>query len=542
MKDTPFAITLGAGSSLANKTGTWRVQRPVYVQRQPPCAAACPAGEGVQRWLYHAESGDYERAWREVMTINPFPAVVGRVCYHPCQSACNRARLDETVGINAVERFLGDEALRRGWTVPVTAAPSGKRVLVVGAGPAGLCAAYHLTLLGHSVTVRDAGAQAGGMMRYGIPRYRLPREILDAEIQRIVDMGVVLQTGRTVDDLPGAIADGAFAAAFVAVGAQLGRHTEIPAGDSARVLDAISVLHDVADGQPPQIGRRVVVYGGGNTAMDAARTARRIGAADALVVYRRDRKRMPAHDVDLAQALDEGVTVRWLSTITEVGDGRITVEKMRLDDSGFPRPSGEYDELPADSVLLAVGQQSDLSLLRRLPDVTVTAGEVEVGADLMTGHPGVFAGGDIVHGERTVTNAIGHGARAARQIDGYLRGVPCRPAEPLAPAGYEALNTWYYADAPATVQPRLAAARRISTFDEVVGGLDESTALFEARRCLSCGNCFECDNCYGVCPDNAIRKLGPGKGFVIDYDYCKGCALCVAECPCGAIEMVPEQD
>jgi NADPH-dependent glutamate synthase beta subunit-like oxidoreductase len=538
MNGKPFAITLGVGSSLANKTGSWRVQRPVYVTRQPPCATACPAGEDPQQWLYHAESGDYESAWREIMDVNPFPAVIGRVCYHPCQTACNRVQLDEAVGINGVERFLGDEALRHGWTVPVTAPPSGKRVLVVGAGPAGLAAAYHLARLGHAVTVRHSGSEPGGMMRYGIPSYRLPRDVLDGEIRRILDLGVIYEPGHTVTDLATELAG--FDAAFVAVGAQLGQRIDIPAGDSARVLDAIALLHEVADGQPPELGRRVVVYGGGNTAMDAARTARRIGATDAVVVYRRTRERMPAHEVDLAQAAQEGITVHWLSTITGVGDGRVTLEKMRLDQSGFPQPTGEFEDLPADAVVLAVGQRADLSLLASVPDVELAGGNVTVGPDLMTGHPGVFAGGDIVKAERTVTNAIGQGARAARHIDAYLRGTPAPAPEALAPATFDALNAWYYSDAPATVQPQLDAARRVSTFDEVLGGLDESTALFEARRCLSCGTCFECDNCYGVCPDNAIVKLGPGRGFAIDYDYCKGGGLCVAECPCGAIEMQPE--
>jgi 2-oxoacid:acceptor oxidoreductase delta subunit (pyruvate/2-ketoisovalerate family) len=577
MRDKPFAITLDVGSSLANHTGSWRVQRPVYVSRRPPCATACPALQDPQTWLYLAEEADYERAWRQIMEWNPFPAVIGRVCYHPCQTSCNRAQLDESVGINAVERFLGDEALRRGWTVPVTAPPSGKRVLVVGAGPAGLSAAYHLTRLGHAVTVRDAGTEPGGMMRYGIPSYRLPRDVLDAEIARIVALGVTVELGRTVTDLPAALAEDGFDAAFVAVGAQLGKRTEIPAGDCARVLDAIRVLHDVAEGEPPRLGRQVVVYGGGNTAMDAARTAKRIGATDAVVVYRRTRERMPAHEVDLAQALAEGVTVRWLSTIANFDSGRVLVEKMSLDGTGFPQPTGEFEELPADSVVLAVGQEADLGLLDAVPGVQVSDGVVGVDADLATGHPGVFAGGDIVRAERTVTNAIGQGARAARGIDAYLRGSTGATATgngstgatatgngsagatatgngsagatatgngsapvTAGPATFDLLNTWYYADAPATVQPQLAAARRTSTFDEVVGGLDESTALFEARRCMSCGNCFECDNCYGVCPDNAVIKLGPGLKFAIDYEYCKGCGLCVAECPCGAIEMRPE--
>jgi 2-oxoacid:acceptor oxidoreductase delta subunit (pyruvate/2-ketoisovalerate family) len=534
----PFAITLGVGSSLANHTGSWRMERPVYVHNRPPCAENCPAGQDPRQWLYIAEEGRYEDAWRVVMSVNPFPAIIGRVCYHPCQTACNRAQLDETVGINAVERFLGDEALRRKWTVTVDAPPSGKRVLVVGAGPAGLTAAYHLRLLGHDVTVRDSGERPGGMMRYGIPAYRLPRDILDAEIDRILAMGVTLDAGRPVTDL--AAEAGGFDAVFVAVGQQIGRRTAIPAGDSARILDAIGMLHRLADDDAPELGRRVVVYGGGNTAMDAARAARRMGATDAVVVYRRTRERMPAHETDLAQALDEGVTVRWLSTIAAVDGATVRVEKMRLDETGFPQPTGEFEDLPADAVLLAVGQQADLSLLSDVDGVEVVDGDVRVGPDLSTGHPGIFAGGDIVKAERTVTNAIGQGRRAARAIDAYLRGAPQAPEPAANPATFERLNTWYYSDAPATVQPQLEAARRVSTFDEVIGGLDESTALFEARRCLSCGNCFECDNCYGVCPDNAIRKLG-GPNFEIDLEYCKGCGLCAAECPAGAIEMVPER-
>jgi len=540
-RQIPFAITLEVGSSLANKTGAWRTERPVYVDRMPPCNDACPAGENVQRWLYHAEEAGYEAAWRQIMADNPFPAIMGRVCYHPCQTACDRGQLDEAVGINSVERFLGDEAIRRGWTVEVTAAPTGKRVLVVGAGPSGLSAAYHLRLRGHEVTVRDAGERAGGMMRYGIPTYRLPRDVLDAEIARIEAMGVRLDLGRPVTDLAAEMRDGGHHAAFLAIGAQLSHRTYLPAGDSARILDALSVLRGIAEDQPPQLGRRVVVYGGGNTAMDVARSARRLGATEALVVYRRTRERMPAQPFEVAEAEEEGVRMRWLSTIAYADGSTITVEKMRLDETGYPQPTGEFEELAADSVVLAIGQDVDRSIVDGLAGVQVRDGVVQVGPDMMTGHPGIFAGGDMVPSDRTVTTAVGHGKRAARHIDAWLRGTTYHPPARPAMATFDRLNTWYYTDAPATVRPRLEPARRASTFDEVVSGLDESTALYEARRCLSCGNCFECDNCYGMCPDNAITKLGPGKRFAIDYDYCKGCGICVAECPAGAIEMVPER-
>ena len=534
----PFAITLDVGSSLANKTGSWRTERPVYVDRLPPCNNACPAGENIQQWLHAAEEGGYEAAWRQIMADNPFPAVMGRICYRPCETACNRATLDEAVGINSVERFLGDEALEHGWTMPRDFARSGKSVLVVGAGPSGLSAAYHLARLGHQVTVRDSASEAGGMMRYGIPAYRLPRDVVDAEIQRIVDLGVRLELDTPVTDLAAALRS--FDAVFLAVGAHIGRRADIPAGDSARILDAVSLLAGVAEGEQPLLGRRVAVYGGGNTAMDAARTARRLGATDAVVVYRRTRDRMPAHDIEVKEALEEGVRMRWLSTITYADAGRITIEKMRLDETGFPQPTGEFEELAADSVVLALGQLSDLALVQDLPGVTIADGVVQVGPDLMTGHPGVFAGGDMVPSERTATVAIGHGKKAARNIDAWLRGTTYeRPARHDL-ATYDRLNTWYYADAPATVRPRLDGARRITTFDEVTGGLDASTALFEARRCLSCGNCLECDNCFGVCPDNAVIKLGEGK-YEIDLDFCKGCGLCAAECPSGAIEMFPER-
>jgi NADPH-dependent glutamate synthase beta subunit-like oxidoreductase len=536
----PFAITLNVGSSLANKTGSWRTERPVYVRNAAPCGAACPAGEDPQAWLYHAEEGDYEAAWRTIMDVNPFPAVIGRVCYHPCETACNRVQIDEAVGINAVERFLGDEAVARGWSVAVARQPSGKRVLVVGAGPSGLSAAYHLARLGHAVEIRDSGPAAGGMMRWGIPRYRLPREILDAEVQRILDLGVTLKLGEKVEDLEAAM-DG-FDAAFVAVGAHLGKRAYIPAGSAARMLDAVALLRDMEDGTPPMLGRRVAVYGGGNTALDAARTAKRLGAEESVVVYRRTRDRMPAHDSELQEALAEGVLVKWLSTVQHADEGRLVLEKMELDEHGFPQPTGELEELEADSLVLALGQEADLGLLERLDGVEIHDGVVSIGRDLMTGHPGVFAGGDIVPAERTVTTAIGHGREAALNIDAFLRGAAyTAPAEARA-AEFGALNPWYYDDAPRGVQPELERARRESTFDEVVGGLDESTALFEARRCLSCGSCFACDNCYGVCPDNAVLKLEPGGAYAyaFDLDYCKGCGLCMQECPCGAIEMVPE--
>lgn len=539
---TPFAITLDVGSSLLNKTGSWRTERPMYVDRLPPCNNACPAGENIQQWLYHAEEGDYRRAFEEIMRNNPLPAIMGRACYHPCEDGCNRATLDQAVNIHAVERFLGDLALREDWRVDVAASASGRRVLVIGAGPSGLSAAYHLAMAGHAVEIHEAGPLPGGMMRFGIPKYRLPRDVVDGEIQRIVDLGVALKLNAKVEDIPAAMQAGGFDACFVAIGAHLAKRVDIPSPDAGRILDAVSVLRGMeTDAQPPQLGRRVVVYGGGNTAVDVARTAKRLGAEEAVIVYRRTREQMPAHDFEVDDALEEGVVVNWLRTITGIDEQGFKIEKMVLDDEGWPQPTGEFETIEADTLVLALGQNVDTSILENLPGVSLGRdGVVEVGPDMMTGYEGVFAGGDMVPSERTVTVAVGHGKKAARYIDAYLRNERYAPPPKHELAEFSFLNTWYYTDAEKAVQPTLDAIRRRTTFEEVLGGLDESNALYEARRCLSCGNCFECDNCYGVCPDNAITKLGPGRRFEFRYDYCKGCGLCAEECPCGAIKMISE--
>ncbi len=536
----PFAITLDVGSSLANRTGTWRTLRPVYVNRLPPCNAKCPAGEKCQAWLFHAESGDYRQAWETIIEDNPFPAIMGRVCYHTCEVACNRGALDAPVGINAVERFLGDNALEKGWVFPKPEKLSGKRVLVVGAGPAGLSAAYHLARLGHTVRVVDSSEKAGGMMRYGIPKYRLPRDILDAEIARIEDLGVEIELNREITNLQEEIEQGKYDAVFLGVGASMARRAYIPAGDAAHVVDAVSVLRSMEGEDKPMLGRRVVVYGGGNTAIDVARSMKRMGA-EPLLVYRRTREKAPAHQFEIEEAIEEGVSMKWLSTIKEAEQGEVRIEKMELDENGQLKPTGEYETVGADSVVLALGQETNLSFLSKLKDLTSEDGVVDVDDNMMTRVPGVFAGGDMVKSERNVTVAIGHGKKAARAIHQYMMNEAVPVEKYDGAAGYDRLHTWYYADAPKTIRPQLDMIRRQTTFDEVQQGLTEESALFEARRCMSCGNCFECDNCYGVCPDNAIIKLGPGLKFEINYEYCKGCGICAQECPCGAIDMVSEK-
>jgi len=516
-----------------------RTERPVYVDRLPPCNHACPAGENIQAWLEAAKTGNYQAAWKSLVENNPLPAIMGRVCYHPCEDGCNRVQFDQPVNIHAVERFLGDEAIRRGWRFQPGAA-TGKHVLVVGSGPSGLSAAYQLARSGHKVTIYEAGPVAGGMMRFGIPKYRLPREVLNAEIARIVDMGVTIELNHRVDDLAALMAEKQFDAVFLAVGAHLAKRAYLPAVDAAKILDALALLRGVDAGETPSLGRRVLVYGGGNTALDVARTVRRLGADETVIVYRRTREKMPAHDFEVQEAVDEGIQFKWLTTIKQAGDASFTVEKMQLDEKGYPQPTGEFETIEADSLVLALGQDVDLGFLSKLDGLEIADGTVKVNAQMMTGHPGVFAGGDMVPAERTVTVAVGHGKKAARNIDAWLRGDSYAAPEKHEIASFDKLHTSYYAEAPEKIQKVLDAAQRWQGFEEVVQGLDQSSALFEAKRCLSCGNCFECDSCQTVCPDNAVEKLGPGKRYAFDYDYCQGCGICAEACPCGAIRMEAE--
>jgi len=522
--------------------GPVRTERPVYVDLLPPCNNACPAGENVQAWLDLAQAGKYREAWEVLSRDNPMPAVHGRVCYHPCENSCNRGEVDAPVAIHAVERFLGDLAAKENWPFKVEAPPSAKKVLVVGAGPCGLSAAYHLARLGHSVEIHEAGPLAGGMMHFGIPAYRLPRADLMGEIARIEAMGVKIVTDHKVTDLLAEKEDGGFDAVLIAIGAGIGKHVDIPARDAVRVLDAVSLLHETSAGERPLLGRKVVVYGGGNTAMDAARTAKRLGATDTLIVYRRDRAHMPAHAFEADEALEEGVKIKWLTTIKEIEGPELTVEMMELDENGRPHPTGKFETLEADAVVLALGQETDSGFLKAVPGIEFTAnGAVRVDPDMMTGHPGIFAGGDMVPGEQSVTVSVGHGKHAARHIDAWLKGETFERAPKHPVVGFDMLKLPVFSDAERSKEAARAAHERLSGFEEIVTGLSETQARYEAQRCYSCGNCFECDNCYAACPeDGAIIKLGPGKRYRFDYAKCTGCAVCFEQCPCHAIEMIPE--
>ncbi|HEU5208933.1 MAG TPA: NAD(P)-binding protein [Longimicrobiales bacterium] len=539
-RDIAPLSSLGSGR---RRAGPVRTQKPVYVDLLPPCNAGCPAGENIQAWLAHAKAGNHEAAWRQLTADNPFPSIHGRVCYHPCETACNRGFMDGAVSIHSVERFLGDLAIEKGWTFVRPPVRTSKRVLVVGAGPSGLSAAYHLSMLGHDVVVRDNSELPGGMMRYGIPSYRLPRGVLDAEIARLGDLGIQFEQRHVVTDLQSEIERGAFDAAFVAVGAHLSKRVDIPNQDAGRILDAVSFLRGVESGESTGSLGRVAVYGGGNTAMDAARVARRLGADDTIIVYRRTREQMPAQEEEASDAEAEGIRINWLRTIASMGAGDLTVEIQELDEKGKPRPTGQFETLEADTVILALGQESDTRFLAALPGIDFDGDVVQVDpATLMTGAPGVFAGGDAVPSERTVTVGVGHGKKAARNIDAWLRGRVHQPRPRHPEVSLDRLNLWYFGDHARREQEALDPAARVRSFDEVMAGLSASEAEFEAGRCLSCGNCFECDGCLGSCPEDAIVKLGAGQRYAFDYDRCTGCATCSRQCPVHAIEMIGELD
>ncbi len=518
-----------------------RSRKPVYLDMLPPCNAGCPAGENIQEWLRLIKAGEAEAAWRQLVRDNPFPAIHGRVCYHPCETACNRKDLDSAVSIHSVERYLGDLAITNGWQFPTPRRVSGRRVMVVGAGPSGLSAAYHLAKLGHHVEVFDAGDKPGGMMRYGIPEYRLPRDVLDAEIDRLRTLGVVFRQNAPIKDLLATQREGNFNAVFVAVGAHISKRVDIPSSDASRVVDAVSFLRDVASGERPVIGRKVAVYGGGNTAMDAARVAKRLGAEESVVVYRRTEQQMPAHEEEREGAETEGVKMNWLRTITSMDEADLTVEIMELDENGKAVGTGRFEKLAADTVILALGQRADTDFLHAIPGMSFHDDVVDVDpTSLMTAVPGIFAGGDAVPSDRTVTIGVGHGKKAAKRIDAWLNTEEWVQPTKNPIVSLDQMNVWYFGDHERRQQVEADPEERTEGFGEVLAGLTDAEADFEARRCLSCGNCFECDGCFGACPEDAVIKLGKGNRYRFDYELCTGCGTCYEQCPVHAIEMIQE--
>ena len=527
-------------STHSEGTGPQRFRRPVYVDFMPPCNSACPAGENIQAWLSQAQAGHYFEAFQTILEDNPFPAIMGRVCVKPCETGCNRNHIDTTVNIHAVERYIGDEAIHHKWQVNYSTKFSGKRVLVVGAGPGGLAAAYHLARMGHVVEIFEADGHPGGLLWSGVPEYRLPKEILDAEIDRIVRMGVKIRLNYKVEDVLTEKAAGNFDAVYLSIGAQLIRKEDFQHDDSVYITDAFSFFREIKETTSPYIHKKVVVYGGGKLALYLSRMIKRFGS-EVSVYFPGDKKLMPAYDYETEDALAEGVDVQLLRSISKIEKNISTLEVMKVE-KGKAVGTGEFETIQADVLINANKQESDAGFLRSVSGIAISDdGTVTINAERMTGHEGIFAGGDMLPGEnRSSTIAIGHGKKAAKYINGFLMKDAYQKPDKHPTAGYRKLHMWYKTDAPQKEQDKLAPAVAVKSFDEVISGLSEPEVRFEAQRCLSCGNCFECDGCFGACPEDAIIKLGKGNRYKFNYNACTGCAVCYEQCPCHAIEMITE--
>ena len=547
MKPTLGGV-VAPGISLANKTGTWRTMRPVYKDKLSPCKAACPAGNDIQDYLDLVKQGKFKEGLALLKKTNPLPAILGRVCYHPCEEKCNRGEFDEAIAIHNIERFLGDYGL----TLPREKEVAKKReekIAIIGSGPAGLSCAYHLAGMGYQVTIFEALPVPGGMLAVGIPDYRLPKNVVKAEIEASEAMGVEIRTSTPVGPGDNLLEQG-YKAVFIAVGAHKSMKMGVPGEDKEGVFEALNFLQEVNLGKQVSIGDRVAVIGGGNVAIDAARVAIRQGAKQVSIIYRRSKAEMPASDEEVEAAEEEGIGINYLAAPNRVlGDGKVTgLECLRMklgepDESGRARPvpiKGSEFTVAVDTVISAIGQTAELSFagkkLSATPGGTLAVDE----KTLATSETGIFAGGDVVTGPAMVADAIGAGSKAADSIDRYLRGETLGVAEEEIPvASFEDLNLAYATPAPRARAGKLPVGERIRGFAEIDGAFSQKIAIAEAERCLSCGVCNSCGNCWLFCPDACV--FSKNGGYDINYDYCKGCGVCANECPCSAIMMVVEE-
>ena len=523
--------------AMVNKTGSWRYLRPVHEEKMPPCNNACPAGNNIQGFIKLIREEKLLDAWRLIKETSPLPGICGRVCPHPCEKECNRGKYDEAMAIHTLERMVADYAYSEKVTEKAKAAPKKEKIAIVGSGPAGLSCAYFLAKEGYQVTVFESLPEIGGMLRVGIPRYRLPRKILDKEIADIKVLGVDFKTGSKIKDI-NELKN--YDAVFVATGAHISRKLDVPGENTGGVISGTEFLRKLNLDSKSKIGKNVIVVGGGNTAIDAARSAIRLGSK-ATIVYRRTRDEMPAVQEEIEAAAKEKIEIIYLAAPTKiiVQDGKIKeVEFVRMklgapDASGRKRPvpiEGSTFKMKADTVITAIGESSDLSLLPKDFRLTEKGGKAK---DVP-----ICGGGDAVTGAGRVVDAIASGRRAARFIGNALEGTPVEEKQVKELAKYEEINTAYFPRQAAVSPPELSAAKRVANFSEINRGIRQEKGLKEAKRCFSCGVCRECDNCFYFCPDICVSKKNGTYEF--DYDYCKGCGICSHECCAGVIQMVQE--
>ncbi|MCX8117994.1 MAG: NAD(P)-binding protein [Desulfobacterota bacterium] len=564
-------VAVSCGDMAWNRTGAWRAQRPFYEDKTPPCSAACPAGNDIVGFIQKVAEEDFEGAFRILTEENPFPGVCGRVCFHPCETKCNRGSFDEPIAIHALERFVAEVASLSGRPVERVGEKKKEKVAIVGSGPAGMSCAYHLARLGYDVTVFESFSKAGGLLRMAIPSYRLPRDVLDRELSRIEALGVQIRTGvhmgqdLSFEDLK------EYQATFIATGAHRARELQIQGEKGRGVLRGLDFLRRLSQKRKVALGERIAVIGGGNTAVDVARSLVRLGKR-ATILYRRSREEMPAFEEEVLEALEEGVKIRYLVQPVRIGDkdGLKRIECLRME-LGEPDESGRRRPVPVphstvridvDQVIVATGEEIEASFLPE--GLERREGIVLTRRDGSTGIRGVFAGGDLTSNQRTVAHAIGSGKRAAMAIDAFLSGRDPekvieghligggpsvsisrylhpgeRPRNPHV-VSFEELNLDYFEPARRQKEAKRSVSDRIKGFEEITSTLPKGAALEEAERCFNCGTCNGCEICYVFCPDLSILKSAGTISRQIDYDYCKGCGICFTECPRGAISLKEE--
>jgi 2-oxoacid:acceptor oxidoreductase delta subunit (pyruvate/2-ketoisovalerate family) len=565
----PMAMSLQ--STVGNKTGTWRYLRPVPVEGIAPCNEACLVAQDIERVILYVTKGKFQEAYAQLAMENPMPSVLGRVCPHPCEGSCNRGQYDEPVSIQALERFIGDYGLKRGKLSASLRPMRKEQIAVIGSGPAGLSCSYHLARMGYKVTIFEAMPVLGGKLRWAIPDYRLPKRILDQEIDKILSLGIRVrknvEVGRDLfsKDLK------RYQAVFIATGGQRSLPLRVPGEDSKSVVSGLEFLKGLNLGEEVSLGLKPAVIGGGNAAIDVARSCLRLGSSP-VILYRRSREEMPAYKDEVGEAEREGIPIQYLvapiRVLREKGSvTRLECFKMRMgkrDASGRRSPvpiRGSNFFVETDQVIRAIGETTDLAFLPR----EVRSGNRFISASpyMTTLHPGVFAGGDVIAQPRSVGQAILSGKKAAISIDCYLRGKDVkevyrsihvgakggvfmeaylhpeqRNLEGEKVIGFGEINTAYFEKSSALKGKVLSKQKAIQGFDEIHLGLDRTSAVRSADRCFQCGLCNSCRNCDLFCPDLAI--LMKGKGPEIDYDHCKGCGICVQECPRGALGLAEE--